>query len=227
MYDIIKTYKRPSKELLEAFLQVEESASLHEVMGKQGALSPEFRPVWPRQRMCGSALTVHCRPGDNLMVHKALTMVQPGDVVVLCNEGNTELGGMMGGIMLTAAQAFGAVGMITDGSCRDTIAIEKLGFPVWSRGISIKGTTKALGGTINHPIVMGGITVHPGDIVFADNDGIVVIPLDIAEDVLKKALEREANEERMVERILHEHISTFALSGFESVFAGLGLSEEP
>ena len=227
MYDVIKNYKRPSPELLEAFSKIEESASLHEVMGKKGALSPDIRPVWPRQRMVGSALTVYSRPGDNLMLHKALQIAKPGDVIMMNNEGCTETGGMVGGIMLTSAKARGIVGLVTDGSCRDTMMIEKISFPVWSRGISIKGTTKAVPGTINHPIVLGGVVVNPGDIVFADNDGIVVIPLGIAEEVLKLAQEREANEEGYIERIEKEKISTFELSGFEKKWAELGLTEEP
>lgn len=210
--------------MVDKFASVGESASIYEVM-KSGAMSSDMRPVWPGTRMCGTALTVHTRPADNLMLHKALDVVQPGEVVVVCCEGFTEAGGMFGGLMAASLKQKGCAGLVTDGSVRDTMDFKKLEFPVYSRGINVKSSTKAHGGTINHPIIVCGVLVNPGDIVFGDNDSVVVVPKGIAEEVYRKTLEREEREEVTLRRILNGEGTTFDFI-YKSVYEKLNLDEE-
>ena len=224
MYDIIKRFDKPDPSLVAQFAKMGESASLYEVM-KGGALSNDFRPVWPGIRMCGTALTVKTRPGDNLMLHKAIDMAKPGDVIVVDCGGYTNAGGMCGGLMAASMKSRGVAGFVTNGSVRDTMDFKRLEMPAFSRGIAVEGSTKAHGGTINHTIVIGGVVVEPGDIIFGDNDAVVVIPKTIAEEVLNKANEREEEEEQMMQDILAGKYVTLDL-GYREVFDSLDLSEE-
>lgn len=224
MYDIIKHYPKVSKELVEKFSKIEESASINECMEVNGAMQHDIRPIWAGMRCCGTALTVCSRPADNLMLHKAISMAKPGDVIVMdCGE-DVECGGMFGGIMSNACKTQGIAGLITNGSVRDTMMQKEIGFPVFARGISVKRSSKALGGTINHTIVVGGIIVNPGDLIFADNDGIIVIPREEAEEVFTEALAREAHEDNMLLKVKKDGTATFKT--FEKQFAALNLSEE-
>lgn len=226
VYDIIKNYKRPSKELIEAFSKIEETASIHEVMGKKGALNHKIKPIWPETRVCGSALTVECGVGDNIMLHKAISMIQPGDVLVVTCGQYKNAGGMFGGMMGASAKAMGAAGLVIEGACRDTIAMKEFNFPVFAMDVSVKGTTKCQKGTINHQIHIGDIPINPGDIVVGDNDGVVVVPLEIAEEVLRAAQEREAHEAEIAKKILAGEGIVYNLAGFDKVFEKLGLTEE-
>ncbi|MBP7402550.1 MAG: 4-carboxy-4-hydroxy-2-oxoadipate aldolase/oxaloacetate decarboxylase [Clostridia bacterium] len=223
MNDVIRNHPRPSDELLERFKD-QQPATLHESMGKRGALDNDIRPAWFGTRICGSALTVHCRPGDNLMLHKAVSIAQPGDVLVVSADGFTE-GGMWGEIITVAAMQKGIRGIVTDGGIRDTMPIHALGFPMYSRGISMKGTTKVTGGTINQPIVIGGVRVCPGDIVVGDNDGVVIVPLEEAETVLAASIAREMNEAVVMDRIRNGE-STMDILGFQAAYDKLGLKED-
>lgn len=223
MNDVIRNHPRPSDELLERFKD-QQPATLHESMGKRGALDNDIRPAWLGTRICGSALTVHCRPGDNLMLHKAVSIAQPGDVLVVSADGFTE-GGMWGEIITVAAMQKGIRGIVTDGGIRDTMPIHALGFPMYSRGISMKGTTKVTGGTINQPIVIGGVRVCPGDIVVGDNDGVVIVPLEEAETVLAASIAREMNEAVVMDRIRNGE-STMDILGFQAAYDKLGLKED-
>ena len=224
MFDIIKNYEKVSQELVEKFSKLEESASINECMQVNGAMNHDIRPVWPGSRMCGTALTVCARAGDNLMLHKAISMAKPGDVIVITCDGVQESGGMWGGIMSNAAQTMGAAGMVTDGSVRDTMMMKEINFPVFSRGIGVKRSTKALGGTINHPIVVGGVLVHPGDLVFADNDSVVVVPREQAEEIYELAVAREQHEDNTLVKAKLDGTVTFQT--FEKEFRALNLSEE-
>ena len=160
MNDIVKNFPRPDEGLLASY-EDQQPATIHESMGKRGALSNDIRPAWFGTRLCGCALTVHCRPGDNLMLHKAVSMAKPGDVLVVSVDGFTEAG-IWGEIITVAAMEKGIRGIVTDGGVRDTIPIHKLGFPMYSRGISMKGTTKTTAGTIGQPVVIGGVLVKIG-----------------------------------------------------------------
>ena len=226
MYDVIKTYEKTPAKLVERFSVLEESASINESMpNKDGALSSDFRPIWPGIRLCGTAMTVQCGVGDNVMLHKAISMAGPGDVLMVTNGNFNEGGGLFGGMMAASLKARGAAGIIIEGACRDTMLIKDLGFPVFARNICIKATTKLCPGKINHPLVIGGVYVNPGDLVFADNDSIVVVPKEIAAKVLEVAEAREAKEEGLFKQILNKETTTFEM--FKSNYEKLNLSEEP
>ena len=172
------------------------TATVHEAQGQIGAMTSAIKPIDPQRRLMGRALTVDTRPDDNLMIHYAVTKAQQGDVLVVDAKGFTE-GGPWGDILTEAAMAAGITGLIIDGVVRDADVIIEMGFPVFSRGLSIKGTNKAQPGRVNETIVCGGAVVHPGDFVFGDRDGVVVVSPSDAEDVLKAAEAREAKEEAM------------------------------
>lgn len=227
MFDVITCYEKVSAELVEKFSLFDESASLHECMGKRGSLGNGVRPIWPGTRLCGVALTVHLRPGDNLMLHKAIDMIQPGDVLVVSVDGCPDYGGMWGGLMTASAVSKKCAGLVTDGAVRDTMMIQKLGFPVFSSAINVNGTTKNLPGTINYPITIHNVTIHPGDLVFGDNDGVVVVPRDEAASVYEEAMRREEKEDILMKRIMQGEGTTFDLSGFNEKYYALGLTEEP
>lgn len=227
MYDIIKHYDKVSPELVEKFSKFDESASIHEAMGRKNAMGGKIHPVWPGSRICGVAMTVEARPGDNVIIHKAIDMIKPGDVLMIAYAGDTRTGGMWGGMMSASAQAKGAVGMITDGAVRDTMLMKELGFPVFSQAINVCGTTKAFKGTINHPVVMCGVTVRPGDLVFADNDDVVVVPKEIAQEVYDITYAREEKEAKLLKRIQNHEGTTYDLSGFCKIVEKLDLTEEP
>lgn len=222
--DVIKNIARADRGLVEEFSRIGESASIYEVM-KGGAMSSELRPLWPGTRMCGTALVVETRPADNLMLHRAIDLAQPGDVIVLNCGGYTEAGGMCGGLMAASMKSKGVAGIVTDGALRDSMAFRELELPAYSRGISVQGSTKAHGGFINHPAVVCGVMVRPGDIVFGDNDAVVVVPREQAEEILRRTREREAEEEQILEDILNGKYTTFDL-GYREVYEKLGLSEE-
>ena len=224
LYDIIKHYPKVAKELVEKFAKLSESASINEVMATNHAMSNVIRPVWPGMRCCGVALTVCSRPGDNLMLHKAISMGQPGDVIVIDCGDYDECGGMFGGNMSNACQTRGIVGLVTNGCVRDTMMQKKIGFPVFAKGISVRRSTKHEPGTINHQVIVGGIPVNPGDLIFADNDGIVVVPREEAEGIYEKAYAREAYEDANLSNILKDGSTTFKT--FAKEFAALHLSEE-
>lgn len=227
MFDIIKHYDKVSPELVAKFAEFEESASLHECMGRKNAFGGKVHPVWPGSKVCGTAFTVEARPGDNVILHKAISMLKPGDVLMVAYSGDTRTGGMWGGMMSASAKAQGCLGLITDGAVRDTMLMKELEFPVFSAAVNVCGTTKAFPGTINHPVVMCGVTVHPGDLVFADNDDVVVVPKEIAQEVYDKTYAREKKEEILLQRILNHEGTTYDLSGFNKIVETLNLTEEP
>lgn len=176
------------------------SATLHEAMGQQHTLWPSIRPLWQPLSLCGPAFTVRARPCDNLAVHWALAVAPAGTVLVVTHEGDNACGGW-GEVMSTAALARGLLGLVTDSAVRDSEPCRRLGLPIFSQGLSIRGTTKAFPGAVNVPIVCGGTLVRPGDIVVADDDGIVVVPRDESELVLQRADERVRRETEIMDRL--------------------------
>lgn len=225
MYDVIKGYERVSSDIVDRYSKIEESASINESMpNKDGALNSRIRALWPEARVCGTAMTVQCGIGDNVMLHKAISMAGPGDVLMVINGDFDEGGGLFGGMMAASLKARGAAGIVIEGACRDTILIKQLGFPVFARNICIKASTKVCPGKINCPIVIGGVYVKPGDLVYGDADGVVVVPREIAEEVLEIAEKREKNEEKLLQRILNGETTTYEM--FEENFKRLKLSEE-
>ena len=176
------------------------SATVYEAQGAFGALDSSIKPLDPRSRLAAPAFTVDMRPADNLMLHYALLKARPGDVLVVDAKAFMEAG-PWGDVLTAMAQKIGIAALVINGAVRDAQAIVDAGFPVWCRGLSIKGTAKNQPGRINVPITIGDVVIHAGDIVVADRDGIAIVPADRIDAVLAAALDREQKESRMRDAI--------------------------
>jgi 4-hydroxy-4-methyl-2-oxoglutarate aldolase len=150
-------------------------ATVHEALGRTGYLGPEFRPAWQGARIGGTAVTVLCWPGDNLMIHVAVEQCRPGDVLVVATNSPSS-DGLFGELFATALARRGVRGVVLGCGVRDVAELREMGFPAWSRAVSAQGSVKATAGAVNVPVVLGGQTVHPGDVVVADDDGVMVVP---------------------------------------------------
>ena len=196
---VVRAIKRVASEVVDG-LGLVGSATVHESIGRRGYLGPEITSIQRDVRVSGSAVTVLCHPGDNLMIHAAIEVCESGDILVVANSAPSTHGSF-GDLLAASAMARGVRGLVTDAGVRDTAEIRSMGFPVWSRYVSCEGTVKAIPGSVNVPVVFGNQLVEPGDIVCADDDGVVVIPGREGVNALEASRKRLLSEGRTRARL--------------------------
>lgn len=204
-----------SKELITEISQFS-SATLHEALGKTGNLPYGIKPISPKMKVCGPAFTVMTMPCDNMLLHRAYAYAKAGDVLVV-NCSNFYEAGYWGDLMSLGAMTKGIAGLVIDGCVRDADDIEAMGFPVFSRGLCIKGTGNQGEGSLNEPIIMGEYMVNPGDIIVGDRDGVVVIPQNRVEEAIEKAYARELKEEN-VRKELRKGLNSLQIYGWDKKY---------
>jgi len=196
---VVRNVRRPDADAVRALGEYG-VATVHEAQARTGLMRPYMRPIYPNAKAAGAAVTVSCQPGDNLMIHAAMETVRSGDILVVATTSEST-DGMFGDLLGASCQAHGVVGLVIDAGIRDTADLTAMGFPAWAKAISAQGTVKATAGSVNVPVVCAGALVNPGDVIVADNDGVVVVPRDRAGEVAKLSEKRIAKEEQSRQRL--------------------------
>ena len=223
MIHVITKIKRPSKEVIEKFRSIS-VATVYEASGRKGFIEPKIKPIVKGIKLCGPAFTVQTAPGDNIMLHKALEKSKEGDIIVATVGGEYDYG-YWGDLMTTQAKVKKLGGLAIDGCIRDSEDIIEMGFPIFSRGLAIRGTVKASLGLINYPINFGGTVVNPGDLILGDDDGMVVVRFQDCKEILDKSQER-VQKEKMKAKVLMGGITSVEYNKLDKVFESLNLIEE-
>lgn len=196
-------------------------ATVHEAQGRRGLMKPYLRPIYAAAKASGPAVTVLCHPGDNLMIHAAVEVCRPGDVMVVAVVAEST-DGMFGELLATSLRAHGVAGLVIDAGTRDVEDITAMNFPVWSRAISAQGTVKETPGSVNVDVVCAGAIVHPGDVIVGDADGVVVVPRAHAAQIAALGEQRRAKEERSRERLRSGELG-LDMYGLRAKLAALGV----
>lgn len=197
--DVLRNFSRPPADVVASAAKFA-PAILADVAGRRGALHGRIAALHPAMRFAGTAFTVEVRPGDNLMIHAAMALARPGDVLVVDGKAD-QTSALMGEIMISACRQLGLAGVVIDGAVRDSDVLRDLGFPVFCFGTNPNGPTKNIPGRINHPVSVGGVVVRPGDFISGDADGVVVVEREKIEALLPLAQQKVADEARRIEAI--------------------------
>jgi RraA family protein len=219
---ILKRTRQVQSTLVDAFKGLP-VANVSDCMARMSSAGPRLRPMHKSGYLAGPALTVKCRPGDNLMIHKALDMAQPGDVIVV-DAGGDLTNALFGEIMLATAVARGVVGMVLNGAVRDSDEIGAGHFPVYAAGVTHRGPYKDGPGEINVPIAIDGMVIHPGDLMLGDADGLLCVPFDSVQEVLAATLKKMEVEKKMLEDIASGSLDT---SWINATLQRIGCNTEP
>ena len=220
---VVCTIDRPDPSTVAA-LGALGTATVHEAIGRRGFAGPDLRPIQQGTRLAGPAVTVSCHPGDNLMVHAAVEVCQADDVLVVTTTAPSTHG-MFGELLATSLMARGVRALVIDAGVRDTAELRGMRFAVWARHVSCEGTVKASPGSVNVPVVLGGVLVSPGDVVCADDDGVVVVPGGEADWALDQGRQRVAREDATRARLAAGELGV-DIYGLRAVLAGLGVEDE-